>query len=117
MTIHVAPGGVRLGGHIFMGIKLGKELLEGKLVERHHPGLVAVITGAPVPLVEGMGNGELNQLFAVAKDAEFGFSGEHLTPGDDGCLAGAHGEAVIGDQLFWGKRKCVWRFHFTSKYE
>ena len=92
---------VRVG----VGVELGKELLQGEQIERHHPGLVAVVAGAPVPFVEGVGDGELGEFLAVAENAELGFAGEHLAPPDDGRLARAVTQAVIRDDLGGRERK------------
>ena len=97
MAVHVAPAGVGFKGRVGMRVKLREELLKREQVQGEHPGLVAVIARAPVAFLKSMGDGELGQFLAVAEDAELGFAGQHLAPADDGRLARAVSQAVIGN--------------------
>ena len=91
--------------HVGVGVELGEELLEVDHAQREHPGLVAVVAGAPVAFAEGARDGELGDLLAVAEDAELGLAAQHFAAADDGCLARAVGQAVIGDELVFRERK------------
>jgi len=75
MAVHVAPAGVGLVGWVRVRIKLGKELFQCQVVHRHHPGLITVIAGSPVPIAEVVQNSKLNEFLAVSEDAELGFPG------------------------------------------
>ncbi len=72
-----------------MRIELSEELLKCYKIERHHPGLVAIIPGAPIAFAKMVSDRELDELFSVTEDAKFGFAGQDFSPTNDGCLAGA----------------------------
>src|SRR5206468_6534915 len=68
--------------------------------DREHERLVAVVAGPPVPGTEGLRHRELCDLLAFAGDAKRRVTDEHLAAGKLARRAAAHGEAVVGDDLF-----------------
>jgi hypothetical protein len=99
MADHRAPGGGGVGFQVSVGIQLGKEIAKLKHTQGMDPGLVTVITGAPIPFPEGARHGELRQFLAVAEDAELCLARKYLAPSDDGCLSRTVSQAVVGDDL------------------
>jgi hypothetical protein len=61
---------------IGVGVELGKKSLDVDYAEGEHPGLVAVVAGAPIAFLEGARDGKLGDFFAIAEDAKFGFAAE-----------------------------------------
>src|SRR5688572_6596835 len=89
-----------------MRVELCKKFLDAHGAHHEHPGLVTIISGTPVALAKGTCNGDLDDLFAIAEDAELGLAAEDFAPSYDGSLAGLIGQAVIFDDLFFFKGKC-----------
>jgi hypothetical protein len=52
-------------------VELTEEFREIGRFQSQHEGLVAVITGAPIPFAEGAGHRQLSDLFSVAKDLRY----------------------------------------------
>jgi hypothetical protein len=54
-----------------VGIKLGKKFLDIHHPQHEHPGLVTVISRAPVAFLKGTRDGEVGKLLAIAKNPKF----------------------------------------------
>ena len=100
MRVHAAPAGVGLGVHVGMRVKLGKKFLDAHHTQHEHPGLIAIITGAPVAFLKSTPNREVGKFFAVAKDAELGLAAQYFAPTNQTCLPRLIGETIIFEYLF-----------------
>ncbi len=95
MRVHAAPAGVRFGIHVGVRVKLGKKFLDAHHTQHEHPGLIAIIAGAPVAFLKRAPNRKVGKFLAVAKDAELGLAAQHFAPTDEACLPRLIGETII----------------------
>ena len=92
---------VRIG----VGVELGKQHIDRGQAGGQHESLVAVVAGAHVTRPEGLGHGELGNLFAVTEDAELGLTAQHFSATDEACLAALIGQPIVAYDLFRGQRQ------------
>jgi hypothetical protein len=78
-----------------MSVKLSKELIQRQDSEGEHERLIAIVAGTEVSFPECMSEGYLSDFLAVAKNPEFGLSGENLLPGNNACPPAAVDNAVV----------------------
>ena len=95
MRVHLAAAAGGVVGDIGMGVQLRKKFLDAHYAEHEHPGLIAVITGTPVPFAEGAGDGELGDLLAIAKNSKLCLTAEDFSSTDKRSLPALIGKAVI----------------------
>ena len=78
-----------------MRIQLREHLLEAHDPQHIHPGLVAVVSRAPVPFAEDVSDGDVGQLLAVTKNAELGLAAQDLAAADQTGLARTICQAIV----------------------
>ena len=71
MRIHRPPPGIRFVVQIRMGVELRKKFLDIHHPQHEHPGLVTIISRAPVTLLKGTRNGDIGKFLAVAENTKF----------------------------------------------
>ncbi len=118
MTDHRAPAGGGFGIQIGVSVELRKKGLEIEDPEGMHPGLVAVIAGAPITFAEGARNGQLGYFLAIAKNAKFGFAAQNLAAANQRNLAGLVSQAVIFEDFvgFKGELGFLASGHVLSRF-
>ena len=78
MCIHLAARTEGLILHIRICIELRKKLLHSSEPAGKHKCLVPIISGTEITGFEKLGHSDLRHFFAIAENAEFSFTGEHL---------------------------------------
>jgi hypothetical protein len=96
-----------------IGVQGSKKLLRRQGPNRQHERLVAVVAAAEVSVAKNPRPGQLSELFAVAKNAEFGLAGKDFLAAKQRAFAAQDSEAVVA-QEFGGKIRSGLGLHSTK---
>lgn len=97
------------GGFLFqvrIGIELRKKFLDIAVAEGKCHGLVAVVAGSEVAVGKGMGQGNLCDFLAIAKNAELGLAREHFLAAEITRLAALMRYPKVVQDHILGKWNC-----------
>ena len=110
MSVHHAARAGRFIGNRCMRIQLREKFLNGVNAGSKHEGLVAVIAGAPIAILEHARHRDLRQLLAIAENAEFRLARQHLAATQHAREPALVADAVIAQDFFTRKSSLFqWR--------
>ena len=95
VAVHLAARGHGLPFGVGVGVQLGEVLLDGEQSQRHHQGLVPVVSTAEVARPELAREGQLGHLFSIAENAKLGLARQDLLPSKQGSFTADAGELII----------------------